>query len=75
MINLEKQFTFKIKGIKFIPSIKNYGNDTYKVTYTNNNKSTSYPLLKPNSNSKELFLITKKTMKESILIDLIRGNL
>ena len=29
MINLEKQFTFKIKGIKFIPSIKNYGNDIY----------------------------------------------
>jgi len=39
MINLEKQFTFKIKGITFIPNIKNYGNDTYKVTYTNNNKS------------------------------------
>lgn len=74
-MNIEKQFSFKIKGVKYTPIIRDYGNDCYKLTYTNNNKSISCPLLNPSSNSKELFKITKSTVKEFILISLIRGNL
>lgn len=74
-MNIEKQFSFKIKGEKFIPIIRDYGNDCYKLTYTRGNKSVSCPLINPSSNSKELFKITKSTAKEFILINLNRGNL
>lgn len=74
-MNIEKQFSFKIKGEKFIPIIRDYGNDCYKLTYIKGNKSISCPLLNPMNNSKELFKITKNTVKEFILFSLIRGNL
>lgn len=74
-MNIEKQFSFKIKGEKFTPIIRNYGNDCYKLTYIKGNKSVSYPLLNPSGQHQQLFKITKNTVKEFILISLIRGNL
>ena len=43
-MNIEKQFSFKIKGVNYIPVIRDYGNDVYKLTYITNNKSISCPL-------------------------------
>jgi len=74
-MNIEKQFSFKIKGVNYIPIIRDYGNDVYKLTYITNNKSISCPLINPSYNSKELFKITKSTVKEFILINLNRDNL
>lgn len=78
MYNLEKELKFTIKGIKFIPIISDYGNDVYKITYYNNmleNGRVSYPLIKPNSHSKNILKINHQSMKEDISITLKKRGL
>lgn len=64
----ESYFTIRKNGIVFIPNIKQYGNDDiYKISYTVGNEIVSYPLITPHKYSKEIFKISRCSIKEELL--------
>ena len=64
----ENYFTIRKNGIVFIPTIKQYGNDDiYKISYTVGNEIVSYPLITPHKYSKEIFKISRCSIKEELL--------